>query len=141
MASCIVPSCDRTDNKGNRDYCGMHYARVRRNGTPGDAEYRMDPGRSIEERVFAKLKASPGGCWLWHGATTKAGYGLIGDGLDLVYVHRWVYQFMVAEIPDGLVLDHLCCTPACANPEHLEPVTRAVNNERGGLTHGMRAHA
>jgi hypothetical protein len=35
------------------------------------------------------------------------------------------------EIPDGLMLDHLCRNTACVNPSHLEPVTNSVNVQRG----------
>ena len=34
-------------------------------------------------------------------------------------------------IGDGLVIDHLCRNPRCVNPDHLEPVTTAVNTLRG----------
>jgi hypothetical protein len=37
----------------------------------------------------------------------------------------------VGPIPDGLTIDHLCRTPACVNPEHMEPVTMAENIRRG----------
>jgi hypothetical protein len=45
--------------------------------------------------------------------------------------HRWAYQFLRAEIPEGLVLDHLCRNKLCVNPWHLEPVTQRVNIMRG----------
>jgi hypothetical protein len=35
------------------------------------------------------------------------------------------------EIPEGLVLDHLCKTRCCVNPWHLEPVTLLENIRRG----------
>lgn len=38
---------------------------------------------------------------------------------------------MVAEIPDGLVIDHLCRNRSCVNPYHMEPVPQSVNAERG----------
>lgn len=113
--------------------CGMHWRRTRRTGNPGIAGFVRDPNRSIEERIFPRLTASPDGCWLWGGAVSE-GYGVVGQGQDLVFVHRWTYEFFRADIPDGLVIDHLCCNRSCANPWHMEPVTRAENNKRGGFT-------
>jgi hypothetical protein len=34
-------------------------------------------------------------------------------------------------IPEGLQLDHLCRNRACVNPDHVQPVTNAVNTQRG----------
>ncbi len=48
-----------------------------------------------------------------------------------VYVHRFSYELHIGPIPEGLVIDHLCRTPACVNPDHLEPVTNAENVRRG----------
>jgi hypothetical protein len=45
--------------------------------------------------------------------------------------HRAVYEILVGDVADGLDMDHLCRTPACVNPAHLEPVTHAVNMRRG----------
>lgn len=41
------------------------------------------------------------------------------------------YSLLVGPIPTGLELDHLCRTPGCCNPWHLEPVTHAENVRRG----------
>jgi hypothetical protein len=71
------------------------------------------------------------GCWLWTAATNEFGYGIFRiDGRN-VRAHRWAYEDLVGPIPKGLVLDHLCRTPACVRPDHLEPVTQKVNSERG----------
>lgn len=37
----------------------------------------------------------------------------------------------MGEIPEGLVLDHLCRVHNCVNPQHLEPVTIQENLARG----------
>jgi len=76
-------------------------------------------------------------CWIWHGGSTPLGYGRIraGDrsrvGGRLVPAHRWFYEDAGHIIPTGLLLDHLCCVPACVNPAHLEPVCVAENAQRG----------
>lgn len=90
------------------------------------------------------------GCWLWRGANTPQGYGRVHspsawrpDCPKLMGAHRVSYELLVGPIPDGLVLDHKCRTPACVNPAHLEPVTGKENNLRGSahITHCPQGHA
>ncbi len=44
--------------------------------------------------------------------------------------HRKFYLDAGGIIPHGMTLDHLCRQKSCVNPEHLEPVTSAVNIKR-----------
>lgn len=78
--------------------------------------------------------AGAGGCWLWRGAPTKAGYGRMSvggrDGRE-TGAHRVAYELLRGPIPTGLVLDHLCRTQLCVNPDHLEPVSQGENIRRG----------
>jgi HNH endonuclease len=67
------------------------------------------------------------GCWVWQRAKTTAGYGQMYVDGKMAYTHRVFYEGYVADIPAGLVLDHLCRNPSCCNPDHLEPVTFAEN--------------
>lgn len=83
------------------------------------------------ERVFDRLAEDGSGCWLWLGMQNGAGYGLVKHVGRRLMVHRVTYELMIAEVPDGLVLDHLCRVRRCANPYHLEPVTNTVNLLRG----------
>lgn len=72
------------------------------------------------------------GCWLWQGARTEDGYGRYRhEGAPQRRAHRFAYETAVGPIPAGLVLDHLCRTPSCVNPDHLEPVTTRENTLRG----------
>lgn len=73
------------------------------------------------------------GCWLWGGARSGLGYGIIRRG-KTQFAHRWMYVQHRGPIPEGLALDHLCHTPPCVNPDHLEPVTNAENLRRGNST-------
>lgn len=75
-------------------------------------------------------------CWVWQGLMTGKGYGKIMPQGQHRYVpaHRYTFERHKGEIPDGLDLDHLCRNRACVNPDHLEPVTTAVNNQRGAMT-------
>ena len=77
---------------------------------------------------------APDGHWLWTGGATRLGYGSIWDNdkKGHVMVHRLSWELAHSrKIPDGLVIDHLCRTPRCVNPNHLEVVTMAVNTARG----------
>lgn len=91
----------------------------------------------LADRLFPKLDAS-GPCWLWTGALNRYGYGHISRGrrLGAVRVHRAVWELLVGPIADGLELDHVCRVRHCCNPDHLEPVTRAVNVARGARRAG-----
>lgn len=96
------------------------------------------PERSLEDRLFPRIDAE-GPCWLWTGAISGAGYGVIGlagRGTGTGYVHRVVWELLVGLIPPGLDIDHLCRVRSCCNPDHLEPVTRAVNVARGARRAG-----
>lgn len=94
----------------------------------------LDPDVRFEKWVReGKLQKRADGCWLWLGATMSNGYGQVamsmgsGNTKRHFSIHRWVYEFLVGPIPEGLDLDHLCRVRNCANPEHLEPVTRSEN--------------
>jgi len=94
------------------------------------------------ERFMARVTITPT-CWLWTGATDKFGYGRVGVARKIVLTHRYSYEMHRGPIPVGLVLDHLCRTPRCVNPDHLEPVTLRENIERSPLlprTHCPRGH-
>lgn len=71
------------------------------------------------------------GCWLWTAITTEDGYGRVTINGKKYLAHRLTYTFLVDQIPNGLVLDHLCRVPTCCNPAHLEPVTNRENTIRG----------
>jgi hypothetical protein len=73
-------------------------------------------------------------CWIWQRALNNKGYGLTGRGSTTGRqraAHRYFYELEFGPIPEGKQLDHLCRQPACVRPGHLEPVTRAVNLQRG----------
>ena len=67
------------------------------------------------------------GCWLWAGAVDPNGYGRFRDQGKTVLAHRFAYEHFIAPIPVGMYLCHLCDTPACCNPAHLEVGTQTDN--------------
>lgn len=72
---------------------------------------------------------------LYAGYKDPKGYARLNVKIDGVFknrgLHREMYISLVGEIPEGLVLDHLCRNRCCINVEHLEPVTNAINIDRG----------
>jgi len=93
-------------------------------------------------RLVGRVKFPDGvsGCWIWQGSTTghhttetkraRPFYGCLVVNKKCVKSHRFFYEQMKGPIPDGLVLDHLCSTTLCVNPDHLEPVTSQENVRR-----------
>ena len=61
----------------------------------------------------------------------RARYGRMAiPGIQGSLAHRVMYTAMRGEIPDGLVLDHLCENKKCCYHRHLDPVTYRDNNRR-----------
>lgn len=118
--------------KGRINSCGCLGVELSR--APGGRRvggYKRIP---LDQRFWPKVvSAGPDHdcCWLWQGYCNEHGYGSIAneDG-RLEYAHRLAWKLLRGEIPDGLVLDHLCRTPPCINPWHLDPVTQAENIRR-----------
>jgi len=84
------------------------------NGLPG--ELPLD--------VAIRIHKTEDGCWLFRNRANS--YGLY----QKQPAHRYVYELLVGPIPETTEIDHLCRVKGCINPEHLEPVTRSVNQER-----------
>lgn len=70
-------------------------------------------------------------CWMWSGSMNVEGYGRIYRKGTTYKAHRLSYMINKGPIPSGLVLDHLCRTKGCVNPDHLEAVTPRENVIRG----------
>jgi hypothetical protein len=83
--------------------------------------------------------AENGGCWLWLGVVNNAGYPTFRAGRRVEPAYRWLYEQLEREVPTGLELDHLCRTPRCVNPDHVEPVTHRENIRRGNAVMGINA--
>lgn len=120
-------------------------------------EWRTVPGsghtpyefRGISFGVLAKRNATfwayvdqsggPDACWPWHGNyyydhdrddRSKYGAAYFSRGYT-TGAHRASWMLTHGYyIPGWLVVDHLCNTPWCVNPDHLEVVTQGENNRR-----------
>ena len=89
--------------------------------------YKKTP---IAERMAKYISVNPSGCHIWTGCKSF-GYGRIGIDGRLLLAHRVAYAMAHGEISSEDILDHLCRTPACVNPDHLEIVTHRENILRG----------
>lgn len=85
---------------------------------------------TTRERFWAKVNKTDS-CWLWQAARNNTGYGVFWRDRRVGVAHRYAYELVVGEIPEGLQLDHLCRVRHCVNPAHLEPVTNRENWRRG----------
>lgn len=105
---------------------------------------------SLPPNMASKL-LEVNGCWEWQAYRNPAGYGILMVDRKPRRAHRLTYELLVGPIPAGLEIDHLCRNRACANPAHLEPVTRLENVRRGmapaasaernrAKTHCVRGH-
>lgn len=84
----------------------------------------------LPENLHERIAVTDEGCWEWRGWRHERGYGRMRRDKKQVYVHRYLYEKMVAPVPEGKEIDHRCANPPCVNPDHMEPVTHSENNAR-----------
>lgn len=135
---CSVEDCGRLHY--TRNFCQAHYRMWKKHGDPLFKRWG-----TIEERFWAKVdKGGTAECWLWTGGLDTHMYGSFRMPDGTTQAHKVAYEWLVAPVPHGLALDHVChnrdasCPGGkaclhrrCVNPAHLEPATNAVNVRRG----------
>jgi hypothetical protein len=105
-------------------------------------KFYTDPSHTESSYRIARFwkhvaKGEASECWPWTAALRVDGYGVLATRLGYFGIkttltsHRvaWVLTHM-QDIPEGMVIDHLCGNKACCNPDHLECVTQTINVER-----------
>ena len=133
MRTCNVPGCEKSIDKGGKGYCSMHYTRLVRKGSVGQAEPLVETFASLAERFWAKVDTTSGECWEWTASLNPSGYGQFNaDGSRPIHAHRVAWFIEHGSYPgEGMELDHLCRNRACVRPAHLEPVPPRINFLRG----------
>jgi hypothetical protein len=97
---------------------------------------------TLPERLARRISVTSD-CWLWVGYRNADGYGITSHRNRTWKAHRLIYTMLVAPIPDGLTIDHLCRQRCCVNPAHMEPVPFATNSARGNTINarnGAKTH-
>lgn len=92
------------------------------------------------KRLSAYIPVTESGCWIYTGSWDKKGYGKFKiDGKSTGKAHRFFYERMVGQIPQGRMICHKCDTPACVNPSHLYVGTEA-DNTRDRIARNRSSH-
>lgn len=94
-----------------------------------DYEYDLKTLRRMRDLYYIDENS---GCFIWIGAINNKGYAQIAYRGKTCLAHKIHYIIRKGPYDESLDLDHVVCeTNNCVNPDHLEPVTHRVNNQRG----------
>jgi hypothetical protein len=96
-----------------------------------------------DDKFWAKVNFTDT-CWLWTGGNNgKYPIFYLGN-YKTVYSHRYSWEKAnQKKIPDDLTIDHLCKTPLCVRPDHLECVSLYENLMRSdgfGAENARKTH-
>lgn len=87
----------------------------------------------VAELLSAKTIEADG-CLIFTGCISSDGYGMMRvkteEGWRGRKTHRIAWVLRNGPIPEGMVIDHLCGTRGCVNPDHMEIVSQSVNAKR-----------
>lgn len=120
MKQCSVEGCE-DPGRIVKGMCIPHYYRFRRTGS-------TDPRKKPDAERFWSFVDKSQDCWEWQGCKGN-GYGRFGLNYKVVPAHRYSYELTHGEIPEGLMIDHICHNRACVNPAHLRLADKKQNAE------------
>lgn len=126
MRTCSVDECN--EKCIARNYCTKHYQRWKKYGDPLATKTAPNDEPADERLKRHGWTITESGCWEWNGNTSdRRGYGSLRFHGRTVKAHRLAYSTWVGEIPEGMVVMHLCDNPPCINPDHLKVGTNDEN--------------
>jgi HNH endonuclease len=132
---CQCDRCRAATSARQRDFRARHPERVKLYGR--DSSNKLPPMprqvRPLKERVLARVVVDENGCWIWQGARTRWGSGMVRNGPGLrpraVVVHEVMWEEVHGPIGDWQRVEHRCGVNLCCNPAHLG-VTTSNNGRR-----------
>lgn len=85
-----------------------------------EKEFAPRRKKSVEDRFWAKVTKRDDGCWIWEGSTLndRYGYGVFAYNDKNQTAHRVAWQLVKRENIENLILDKICSTFKCVNPDH-----------------------
>lgn len=92
---------------------------------------RGHQSRLTTPRYLVEERGHTTPCHIWQRCINSDGYGTVRINGTLRHAHIVEWESANGPVPNGLQLDHLCRVRCCVKPDHMEPVTRAVNIQRG----------
>jgi hypothetical protein len=115
--------------------------------------YRYTDARDvpdIRDRILRHVAIAASGCWIWTSAVNgPKAYPIITVKRMALLAHRLSLLVWKGDFDPRADVDHLCRTPRCVNPDHLEAVSHRDNVLRGesfaaenaARTHCRKGHA
>lgn len=118
MRTCTEPDCQR--RHAAHGWCYAHWRQWKRTGKVGaiarPAWVKLPTPTT--DRFWEKV-AKGKDCWLWTGAHTAAGYGVMFSGGRMELAHRLGWTIAHGTVPPRMYVLHRCDNPQCVRPDHL----------------------